>query len=111
LALRITARLDPPTPHAGDEFVLSLAISNDGERATRGVFIATSGPWDRWTVLDIQPSGTTGRDAAGWHIVSSVEIAPGETQTLELHVLADEPAQEQLTFAIREAEPGELTGE
>ena len=108
LLLRISAQLDPPTPHAGEEFVLSLAISNEGQRAAHGVFIATSGPWDRWTVLDIQPSGMIERDAAGWHVVSPIEIAPSETQTLEVHITADEPAQEQLTFALREAEPGEL---
>ena len=108
LALRITAQLDPPTPHAGEEFVLSLAIANDGQRLAQGVYIATSGPWDRWTVDDVQPSGTIARDAAGWHIVSPIEIAPAETQTLELHITAEEPSQEQLTFAVREAEKGEL---
>src|SRR5437764_10838907 len=90
-ALRITARLDPPTPHAGEEFVLSLSISNEGQRAARGVYVATSGPWDRWTVLDIQPSGSISRDAAGWHIVSLIQIPSGDTQTLEMHIRADEP--------------------
>jgi hypothetical protein len=108
LALHIMAQLDPPTPHAGEEFVLSLAVANEGGRPARGVYIATSGPWDRWTVLDIQPSGTINRDAAGWHIVSGMQIPPGASQSLELHIRADEPAQEQLTFAVREAEPGEL---
>ena len=88
--------------------MLSLAITNDGARPSHGVFIATSGPWDRWTVLDIQPSGSIGRDAAGWHIVSGIEIPPGETQSLQLHVRADEPSQEQLTFAVREAEAAEV---
>jgi hypothetical protein len=107
--LRITAQLDPQTPHASEEFVLALTIANDGFRAAHGVYIATSGPWDRWTVLDIQPSGTITRDAAGWHIVSPIQIPPAGAQRLELHIRADEAAQEQLTFAVREAEPGELT--
>jgi hypothetical protein len=106
--LRIAAKLDPPTPHAGEEFVLALSISNEGDRAARGVFIATSGPWDRWTVLSIDPSGDFSRDAAGWRIVSATEIPASETRTLQVHVRADEPAQEQLTFAVREVEPGEL---
>lgn len=108
LPLRITAQLDPPTPHAGEEFVLALSVIDDGLRAARGVYIATSGPWDRWTVLSIEPSGTFARDAAGWHIVSAMQVPPAETRTLQVHVRADEPAQEQLTFAVREAEPGEL---
>jgi hypothetical protein len=106
--LRIDAQLDPPTPHAGEEFVLALKISNDGDRPARGVYIATSGPWDTWTVLDVQPSGTFSRDAVGWHIISDVQIPTGDSRTIELHVRADQPAQEQLTFAVREAEPGEL---
>jgi outer membrane biosynthesis protein TonB len=109
LPLRISAQLDPPTPHAGEEFVVALSVTNDGTRPARGVYIATSGPWDRWTVLGVEPDGTFDRDAAGWHIVSGEEIPPAETRTTLVHVRADEPAQEQLTFAVREAEPGELS--
>lgn len=83
-------------------------IANDGDHTAHGVYVATSGPWERWTVLDVQPSGTFNRDASGWHIVSPIDIAPAQTRTLELHIRADEPAQEQLTFAVREAERGEL---
>jgi len=108
LRLRISAQLDPPTPHAGEEFVLGLTIGNDGPRLAHGVYVATSGPWERWTVLDIEPSGTFERDAAGWHLISPIEIPQGEEQKIEVHIRADEPAQEQLTFAVREAEPGEL---
>ena len=108
LPLRISAQLDPPTPHAGEEFVVALSVTNDGTRPARGAYIATSGPWDRWTVLGVEPDGTFDRDAAGWHIISAEEIPAAETRTILVHVRADEPAQEQLTFAVREAEPGEL---
>jgi uncharacterized protein DUF11 len=108
LQLQISAQLDPPTPHAGEEFVLVLNVTNAGDRSARGIFISTSGPWDRWSVLGIEPSGTFARDAAGWRIVSAEPIPAGETRTLLVHVRADAPSQEQLTFAVREAEPGEL---
>ena len=108
LALRISAQLDPPTPHAGEEFVLALSVANDGPRTAHGAYIATNGPWDRWTVLGVEPDGSFARDGAGWHVISSIDIPPGETRTILVHVRADEPSQEQLTFAVREAEPGEL---
>ena len=108
LPLRISAQLDPATPHAGEEFVLALSVTNDGSRVAHGVYIATSGPWDRWTVLGVEPDGNFARDAAGWHIISSVDTPPAETRTILVHIRADEPSQEQLTFAVREAEPGEL---
>jgi hypothetical protein len=108
LPLSIRAELDPPTPRAGEEFVVALSITNDGERPARGIYVATTGPWDRWTVLEVDPSGTFARDATGWHIVSPIDIPPDETRTLELHVRADEASEEQLTFAVREAEPDEL---
>jgi hypothetical protein len=108
LPLRISAQLDPPTPHAGEEFVVALSVTNDGARPARGVYIATGGPWDRWMVLGVEPDGTFDQDAAGWHIISAEEVPPAETRTILVHVRADEPAQEQLTFAVREAEPGEL---
>jgi hypothetical protein len=106
--LRISAQLDPPTPRAGEEFVLALSVDNDGDHAAHGAYIATTGPWDTWTVLGVEPDGVFGRDDAGWHIVSSIEIPPGETRTILVHVRADEPSQEQLTFAVREAQPQEL---
>ena len=105
--LRLAVTLDPPRPEVGQTFTLSLAVTNQGARATEGVFIATSGPWDLYTVLAVQPSGMFGRDAAGWHFVSPLHIAPGETQALRVEARADQPTEEQLTFAVREAEPGE----
>jgi Domain of unknown function DUF11 len=108
LPLSISAELDPPTPHAGEEFVVALSITNDGEAPAHGVYVATSGPWDRWTVLDVQPAGTFAGDESGWHVVSPIEIPPQESRTLEVHVRADEASEEQLTFAVREAEPSEL---
>jgi hypothetical protein len=106
--MHIAPQLDPPTPRAGEEFVLALRVTNDGARAAHGVYIATSGPWDRWSVLGVEPDGAFDRDAAGWHVVSSISVPPTESRTILVHIRADEPAQEQLTFAVREAEAGEL---
>ena len=108
LPLSIHAELDPAVPRAGEEFVVALSITNDGDRAARGIYVATTGPWDRWTVLGIEPSGTFAADATGWHIISPIDIPPHETRTIEIHVRADEATEEQLTFAVREAEPSEL---
>jgi hypothetical protein len=108
VALHISALLDPPTPHAGEDFTLALTVGNDGDRPAQGVYIATTGPWDQWTVLGVEPSGTFDRNAAGWHLISGVQIPPGESRTIQVHIRADEPAQEQLTFAVREAAPSEL---
>jgi hypothetical protein len=108
LALQISALLDPPTPHAGEDFTLALTVGNNGDRPAHGVYIATKGPWDRWTVLGIEPSAEFDQDSAGWHLVSDLEIPPGDKRTIQLHVRADEPAQEQLTFAVREAVPSEV---
>jgi hypothetical protein len=106
--LRISAQLDPPMPRAGSEFMLRLTIANDADRSARGVYIATSGPWERWTVLEVTPSGNFARDAAGWHLASSLEIPARTTRTIEVRIRADEPSEDQLTFAVREAEAGEL---
>jgi hypothetical protein len=109
LQLHISAELNPPTPHAGEEFVLALSVTNDGDRTAHGLYIATSGPWDQWTVLSVEPDGSTfDADDAGWHIISPIDTPAGETRTILVHVRADEPAQEQLTFAVREATPDEL---
>ena len=108
LMLNISAQLDPPAPHAGENFTLALTIGNSGDRPAEGVYVATTGPWDQWTVLGIEPSGTFDQDAAGWHLISDIEVPPGENRTIQVHVRAEEPAQQQLTFAVREAAPSEL---
>lgn len=106
--LRLSVNLDPPTPEVGQIFTLSLAITNEGSRPTDGVFVSTSGPWDRYTVLNIRPTGTFGRDASGWHVVGPLHVAAGDTQTLQIDARADEPSDEELTFAVRETDPGEV---
>jgi len=107
LPLRIQVELDPAQPHVGTDFLLLLRITNAGGRIARGVYVATSGPWDRFNVLEIQPSGRLSRDAAGWHILSPIQLPPGATQTLEVRARADTPSDERITFAVREADPDE----
>jgi hypothetical protein len=107
LPLRVSVEVDPPRPEVGAEFTLRLTIANDGERVARGVYIATSGPWDLYTVQGIAPLGTLARDAAGWHIVSPADIPPGSKYTLEVRARAEEASDERLTFSIRELDPGE----
>jgi uncharacterized protein DUF11 len=106
--LRLAVSVDPSTPQVGQPFTLSLAISNEGTRPTVGVFVSTSGPWDRYTVLGIRPTGTFARDASGWHFLSALRVGPGETETLRIDARSDDPGDEQLTFAVRETDPGEV---
>ena len=107
--MRIGVRVEPPRPRAGQDFSVHLSVLNDSDRVVHGVFIGTSGPWDRYTILTVAPAGRVGRDATGWYIVSPADIPPGSTITLEVRARADDPSDEQLTFAVREARPGELT--
>jgi hypothetical protein len=93
----------------GQTFTLTLAITNEGTRATEGVYVSTTGPWDRYTVLSVKPVGSFERDPSGWHFASPLHVGPGETQSLAIDARADEPSDEQLTFAARESDPGEVS--
>jgi hypothetical protein len=106
--LRVAVVLDPPRPAVGQTFTLTLAITNEGTRPAAGVYVSTSGQWDRYTVISVRPTGVFVRDATGWHFGSPLRIGPGETQSLTVEARAEEPSDEQLTFAVREADPGEL---
>jgi hypothetical protein len=66
------------------------------------VDVATTGPWDRYTVLAVRPTGTFLRYATEWHLLSPISIDPGETATIELDLRTDEPSDEQLSFSVRE---------
>jgi hypothetical protein len=101
--LRISVDLGPSTPQVGQDFTISLHITNGGTRSADGVDVATAGPWDRYTVLAVKPTGAFLRYSSGWHVLSPIAIAAGETATLNLRVRADEPSDEQLTFSVREA--------
>ena len=106
--LRLAVSVDPPNPTAGQAFTLTLAITNEGTRPTDGVYVSTGGPWDRYTVLSVRPAGAFVRDAMGWHFGSPLRIPPGQTQSLTVEARADEPSEQQLTFAVRESDPGEV---
>ncbi len=101
--LSLTVALGPSTPQVGQDFIISLHITNDGTRSADGIDVATAGPWDRYTVLAIKPTGAFLRYASGWHVLSPIAIAAGETATLDMRVRADEASDEQLTFSVREA--------
>jgi hypothetical protein len=108
LPLRLGVALEPPSPSVGQTFTLTLAITNDGTRPSEGVYVSTAGQWDRYTVISVRPLGAFVRDATGWHFGSPLRIGPGQTQALVVEARADEPSDAQLTFAVREAEPGEV---
>jgi Domain of unknown function DUF11 len=101
--LSVSVELGTPTPQVGQDFTISLRITNGGTRSADGVDVATSGPWDRYTVLAVKPAGGFLRYPSGWHVLSPIAIAAGETATLEIRLRADEPSDEQLTFSVREA--------
>jgi len=101
--LSLSVHLGTSTPQVGQDFTISLRITNDGTRSADGVDVATEGPWDRYTVLAIRPTGAFLRYASGWRVLSPIAIAAAETATLDIRVRADEPSDEQFTFSVREA--------
>jgi Domain of unknown function DUF11 len=101
--LSLTVELGPQTPQVGQTFTIALHITNGGTRSADGVDVTTTGPWDRYTVLAVRPTGSFLRYASDWHLLSPVAIDPGETATLQLELRSDEPSDEQLTFSVREA--------
>jgi hypothetical protein len=100
--LSLTVDLGSQSPQVGQTFTIALHISNGGNRPADGVDVTTTGPWDRYTVLAVRPTGTFLRYASDWHVLSPVSIDPGETTTLWLDLRSDEPSDEQLTFSVRE---------
>jgi len=101
--LSLSVELGTPAPQVGQDFTISLRITNGGTRSADGVDVATAGPWDRYTVLSVKPTGAFLRYPSGWHVLSPIAIAAGETATLDIRLRADEPSDEQLTFSVREA--------
>jgi hypothetical protein len=83
--------LGTPTPQVGQDFTISLRITNGGTRSADGVDVALAGPWDRYTVLAVKPTGAFLRYPSGWHVLSPIQLR------------ADVPSDEQLTFSVREA--------
>jgi hypothetical protein len=100
--LTLSVELGTQSPQVGQTFTIALHITNGGTRPADGVDVATTGPWDRYTVLAVRPTGTFLRYASDWHILSPLAIDAGETVTLELDLRTDQPSDEQLTFSVRE---------
>ena len=100
--LSLSVELGTQAPQVGQTFTIALHITNGGTRAADGVDVTTTGPWDRYTVLAVRPTGTFLRYASDWHVLSPMAIDPGQTATLQLDLRSDEPSDEQLSFSVRE---------
>jgi hypothetical protein len=100
--LSLSVELGTQSPQVGQTFTIALHITNGGTRAADGVDVTTTGPWDRYTVLAVRPTGTFLRYASNWHVLSPIAIDPGATATLELDLRTDEASDEQLSFSVRE---------
>lgn len=100
--LSLSVDLGTQAPQVGQTFTIALHITNGGTRAADGVDVTTTGPWDRYTVLAVRPTGTFLRYASDWHVLSPIAIDPGATATIQLELRSDEPSDEQLTFSVRE---------
>jgi Domain of unknown function DUF11 len=100
--LSLSVDLGTQAPQVGQTFTIALHVTNGGTRAADGVDVTTTGPWDRYTVLAVRPTGTFLRYASDWHVLSPIAIDPGETATIQLDLRSDQPSDEQLTFSVRE---------
>jgi hypothetical protein len=103
IRLGLDVSIAPPTPQIGQAFTISLVITNRGARPTSGVDVTVTGPWERYTVLAIEPEARVLRYATAWHLISALRIPPGSSGTLELRLRTDEASDQQLTFAARDA--------
>lgn len=108
---KFSGQFQPSPARVGGRLTFALTIENKGDRPIEGVRVFTSGPWDKVTVLAVQPDGTVEPGLLGTNIRSRVVIPPGETQMVNVVVSPNEPGNHRFSFQLNELETGQIVGE
>ena len=99
--LALSVAFDPPIAHVGSPVVIKLGITNNLDRAVRGVEISARGAWENLTVLDVTPKARLERLANGWVVQSAAPIGPQETGFVYVTVSPNQEGDQPLTFVAQ----------
>ncbi len=104
-------QFDPPMLRVGQKLVVKLGLENKSSHEFNGFRIFSTGPWDKYTIVNVMPSGRYEGGWLGHNFRTSMKVPPGETRWLNIVAYPNEPGNHEFSFIPHEGENGSLVDE
>jgi hypothetical protein len=98
LAVGFTGQFKPTLLHVGEKLVVELTVQNKSDRPIEGLRIFSSGPWDKYTIVNVLPSGRFDIGFLGTNFYSGFAIPPGGKQAVSIVAYTNEPGSHEFSF-------------
>lgn len=82
----------------GEKLVVELTISNKSDRPIEGLRFFSSGPWGKFTVVNVTPNGRLESGLIGWNVYTSMSVPQGQTRTVSIVAYPNEPGNHEFSF-------------
>lgn len=82
----------------GEKLVVELSIENKSDRPIEGLRIFSSGPWGKFTVVNVMPAGNFESGLLGYNIYSRMTVPPGQKRVVSIIAYPNEPGTHDFTF-------------
>lgn len=104
LVVEFTGRFRPTLLRVGQKLVVELTLENKGERPIEGFSVFSTGPWDKYTIVNVMPGGQYEGGFLGWIFRTAMVVPPGEKRTLNIVAYPNEPGNHEFSFIPHEGE-------
>lgn len=105
-----TGRFEPSLLRVGAKLVVELTLENKSDRQIEGIRIASSGPWDKYTIVNVMPGGRHESGFLGGHsFYTNMVIPPGQKRALNVVAYPNEPGSHDFTFTAHHNTTQRLT--
>lgn len=108
LTVEFIGRFNPRTLRVGQKLVVELTLENKGDRPIEGFRVFSSGPWDKYTIVNVMPGGQYEGGFLGWNFRTAMVVPPGEKRTLNIVAYPNEPGNHNFSFIPHEGETKNL---
>lgn len=111
LAVLFTGRFEPVTLRVGQKLVVELTLENKSEQQIEGVRIFSSGPWDKYTIVNVMPNGRHESGMLGHNFTTGMVFPPGVKRSVNIVAYPNEPGNHDFTFIPHHATTKQLRDE
>ncbi len=99
LRIEFTGQFQPNLLRVGNKLVVALTTKNLGGDTIHIDRIFTTGPWDKYTVVNVMPGKNFSCDFLGCNAwLGSLAVAPGKSITVNIIAYPNEPGSHQFSF-------------
>ena len=109
--IELTGVFSPPTVRVGERVVFELTLVNLSDRPIEGLRIFSTGPWEKFTLIDVGPGGLRQPGPLGWDFYSGLALAPGRSGQVRIVASPNEPGHHRFVFIPNRLDTRQFVGD